>query len=84
MVEGFLCLLPQDEWGHVEELELVNDGAGLGFGIVGGSPAGVVVRTLVPGGVAHRVSVSWQRRRQRCPGVTGSGLVQSGRTSPDR
>ncbi|XP_029683939.1 inaD-like protein isoform X2 [Takifugu rubripes] len=43
-----------DEWGHVEEIKLVNDGAGLGFGIVGGKPSGVVVRTLVPDSVAHR------------------------------
>lgn len=38
----------------MEEIKLVNDGSGLGFGIVGGT-AGVVVRTLVPHSVAHRV-----------------------------
>lgn len=43
-------------WGHVEEVELVNDGSGLGFGIVGGKASGVVVRTIVPGGLADRVS----------------------------
>ncbi|XP_036375406.1 inaD-like protein [Megalops cyprinoides] len=43
-----------EQWGHVEELELVNDGSGLGFGIVGGKATGVVVRTLVPGSVADR------------------------------
>uniref|UniRef100_W5MUW8 PATJ crumbs cell polarity complex component n=1 Tax=Lepisosteus oculatus TaxID=7918 RepID=W5MUW8_LEPOC len=42
------------EWGHVEELELVNDGSGLGFGIVGAKATGVVVRTLIPGSVADR------------------------------
>ncbi|KAM4738921.1 inaD-like protein [Anableps anableps] len=42
------------QWGHMEELELPNDGSGLGFGIVGGKTAGVVVRTLIPGGVADR------------------------------
>ncbi|XP_028938956.1 inaD-like protein isoform X11 [Ornithorhynchus anatinus] len=41
-------------WGHVEEVELVNDGSGLGFGIVGGKSSGVVVRTIVPGGLADR------------------------------
>ncbi|XP_048832409.1 inaD-like protein isoform X2 [Brienomyrus brachyistius] len=41
-------------WGHVEEIELVNDGSGLGFGIVGGKATGVVVRTLVPGSVADK------------------------------
>uniref|UniRef100_A0A8C9TIW9 PATJ crumbs cell polarity complex component n=1 Tax=Scleropages formosus TaxID=113540 RepID=A0A8C9TIW9_SCLFO len=41
-------------WGHMEEIELVNDGSGLGFGIVGGKATGVVVRTLVPGSVADK------------------------------
>uniref|UniRef100_A0A8C7R733 PATJ crumbs cell polarity complex component n=1 Tax=Oncorhynchus mykiss TaxID=8022 RepID=A0A8C7R733_ONCMY len=41
-------------WGHVEEIELVNDGSGLGFGIVGGKATGVVVRTLVPNSVADK------------------------------
>ncbi|XP_053733578.1 inaD-like protein isoform X1 [Synchiropus splendidus] len=43
-----------DQWGHVEEIELVNDGSGLGFGIIGGKSSGVVVRTLIPNGVAHK------------------------------
>ncbi|XP_065101351.1 inaD-like protein isoform X3 [Paramisgurnus dabryanus] len=43
-----------DQWGHVEEIELVNDGSGLGFGIVGGKTTGMVVRTVVPDSVAHR------------------------------
>uniref|UniRef100_A0A8C0QSN5 PATJ crumbs cell polarity complex component n=1 Tax=Chelonoidis abingdonii TaxID=106734 RepID=A0A8C0QSN5_CHEAB len=42
------------QWGHVEEVELINDGSGLGFGIVGGKSNGVVVRTIVPGGLADR------------------------------
>ncbi|XP_069718044.1 inaD-like protein [Phaenicophaeus curvirostris] len=41
-------------WGHVEDVELINDGSGLGFGIVGGKWSGVVVRTIVPGGLADR------------------------------
>ncbi|XP_053549622.1 inaD-like protein [Bombina bombina] len=41
-------------WGHVEEIELINDGSGLGFGIVGGKASGVIVRTIVPGGLADR------------------------------
>ncbi|XP_040834380.1 inaD-like protein [Ochotona curzoniae] len=41
-------------WGHIEDVELVNDGSGLGFGIVGGRSSGVVVRTIVPGGLADR------------------------------
>ncbi|XP_054995087.1 inaD-like protein isoform X2 [Sorex araneus] len=41
-------------WGHIEDVELVNDGSGLGFGIVGGKSTGVVVRTIVPGGLADR------------------------------
>uniref|UniRef100_A0A3Q2XEY8 PDZ domain-containing protein n=1 Tax=Hippocampus comes TaxID=109280 RepID=A0A3Q2XEY8_HIPCM len=42
------------EWAHAEEIQLLNDGSGLGFGIVGGKTAGVVVRTLVGGGAADR------------------------------
>ncbi|KFP13798.1 InaD-like, partial [Egretta garzetta] len=41
-------------WGQVEDVELINDGSGLGFGIVGGKSSGVVVRTIVPGGLADR------------------------------
>ncbi|XP_012577941.1 PREDICTED: inaD-like protein [Condylura cristata] len=41
-------------WGHIEDVELINDGSGLGFGIVGGKSSGVVVRTVVPGGLADR------------------------------
>ncbi|RMC08751.1 hypothetical protein DUI87_15001 [Hirundo rustica rustica] len=33
---------------------MINDGSGLGFGIVGGKSSGVVVRTIVPGGLADR------------------------------
>ncbi|XP_072367052.1 inaD-like protein isoform X3 [Scyliorhinus torazame] len=42
------------QWGHVEEIELVSDGSGLGFGIVGGKPTGVIVKTVVPGGLADQ------------------------------
>nr|XP_029510230.1 inaD-like protein isoform X2 [Oncorhynchus nerka] len=38
----------------MEEMELLNDGSGLGFGIVGGKATGVVVRTLVPNSVADK------------------------------
>ncbi|XP_073936033.1 inaD-like protein isoform X3 [Castor canadensis] len=47
--------LPQTVcWRHIEDVELINDGSGLGFGIVGGKSSGVVVRTIVPGGLADR------------------------------
>ncbi|TRY85609.1 hypothetical protein DNTS_010179 [Danionella cerebrum] len=36
-----------DQWGYLEEIELLNDGSGLGFGIVGGKTSGMVVRTVV-------------------------------------
>lgn len=39
-------------------IELTNDGRGLGFGIVGGRSTGVMVKTILPGGAAGRVSVS--------------------------
>ncbi|XP_076355046.1 multiple PDZ domain protein-like isoform X3 [Tachypleus tridentatus] len=42
------------EWAQVESINLVNDGSGLGFGIVGGRNTGVVVKTILPGGVADR------------------------------
>lgn len=32
----------------------MNDGTGLGFGIIGGKSTGVVVKTILPGGVADR------------------------------
>nr|XP_032811915.1 multiple PDZ domain protein-like isoform X2 [Petromyzon marinus] len=44
-------------WGWeraVDTVELTNDGSGLGFGIVGGKGTGVVVKTILPGGVAAR------------------------------
>ncbi|KAM8787817.1 inaD-like protein isoform 3-T5 [Rhynchonycteris naso] len=48
-------ILPETvHWGHIEDVELINDGSGLGFGIVGGKSSGVVVRTIVPGGLADR------------------------------
>lgn len=40
----------------METIELVNDGTGLGFGIVGGKTTGVIVKTIVPGGIADQVS----------------------------
>ncbi|KAA0722894.1 Multiple PDZ domain protein [Triplophysa tibetana] len=41
-------------WTHVETIELVNDGTGLGFGIVGGKTTGVIVKTIVSGGIADQ------------------------------
>ncbi|KAL2079011.1 hypothetical protein ACEWY4_024755 [Coilia grayii] len=41
-------------WTHVESIELVNDGTGLGFGIVGGKTTGVIVKTILPGGIADQ------------------------------
>ncbi|KAK7889398.1 hypothetical protein WMY93_024958 [Mugilogobius chulae] len=63
------------QWGHVEQIELVNDGSGLGFGIVGGK-SGIVVRTLLPNSVAHRFfhSVFSSGRRLR----TGDHILSIG------
>ncbi|XP_043917171.1 multiple PDZ domain protein isoform X3 [Protopterus annectens] len=44
----------QQNWQHKETIELVNDGSGLGFGIVGGKSTGVVVKTILQGGVADK------------------------------
>ena len=46
-------VIPSD-WCQVEVIDLVNDGTGLGFGIIGGQQTGVVVKTILPGGVADR------------------------------
>ena len=45
--------VPSD-YCQVEEIELVNNGSGLGFGIIGGQKAGVIVKTILPDGVADR------------------------------
>lgn len=42
---------------HIEIIELINDGKGLGFGIVGGRSTGVMVKTILPGGAAGRVNL---------------------------
>lgn len=47
-------MLLSTEWAQVEGIDLVNDGTGLGFGIVGVRTMGVVVKTILPGGVADR------------------------------
>jgi len=44
------------EWTQIEVIDLINDGTGLGFGIIGGRSTGVVVKTILPGGVADIVS----------------------------
>lgn len=38
----------------MESIDLINDGTGLGFGILGMRNMGVVVKTILPGGVADR------------------------------
>lgn len=45
--------LMASEWTQVQAIELVNDGTGLGFGIIG-TKTGVIVKTILPGGVADR------------------------------
>ncbi|XP_017849640.1 patj homolog isoform X2 [Drosophila busckii] len=42
------------EWSQVEVIDLINDGNGLGFILVGGRSTGVVIKALQPGGVAER------------------------------
>ena len=49
---------------HVETIELVNDGTGLGFGIVGGKTTGVIVKTILPGGIADQVMVFFLIRQR--------------------
>ncbi|XP_061191832.1 multiple PDZ domain protein-like isoform X3 [Saccostrea echinata] len=40
------------EWTQIEVIDLINDGSGLGFGIFGGRSTGVIVKTILPGGIA--------------------------------
>lgn len=42
------------EWTQVEVIDLVNDGTGIGFGIVGGRSTGVVIKSILPGGIADK------------------------------
>lgn len=42
------------EWSQVEVIDLINDGSGLGFGIVGGKSTGVVIKSILPGGIADK------------------------------
>ncbi|KAJ8925337.1 hypothetical protein NQ315_009167 [Exocentrus adspersus] len=42
------------EWSQVEVIDLTNDGSGLGFGIVGGRSTGVVIKSILPGGIADK------------------------------
>ena len=51
----FFCQQLNTDWTQVEVVSLVNDGSGLGFGIIGGKSTGVVVKTILSGGVAERV-----------------------------
>ena len=53
---AFVYFQLSTEWTQLEVIDLMNDGSGLGFGIIGGKSTGVVVKTILPGGVADRVS----------------------------
>lgn len=44
----------ESDYAQVQAIELVNDGTGLGFGIIGARNSGVIVKTILPGGVADR------------------------------
>ena len=44
-----------EKFSQIELIELVNEGKGLGFGILGGKSTGVVVKTVIPGGVSDKV-----------------------------
>lgn len=42
------------DYAQIQAIELVNDGTGLGFGIIGARTSGVIVKTILSGGVADR------------------------------
>ncbi|XP_071131073.1 multiple PDZ domain protein-like isoform X9 [Mytilus edulis] len=50
--EGSADMVLNTEWTQIEVIDLINDGTGLGFGIIGGRSTGVVVKTILPGGIA--------------------------------
>ena len=50
------CPQLSTDWTQLEVIDLINDGTGLGFGIIGGRSTGVVVKTILPGGIADLVS----------------------------
>lgn len=58
----------------METIELVNDGTGLGFGIVGGKTTGVIVKTILPGGIADQVMAT-KMHFYFIRGVTSGGLA---------
>lgn len=47
------------DWAEVETIDLINDGTGLGFGMVGGKSSGVIIKQIIPGGAADRVSITF-------------------------
>uniref|UniRef100_A0A1I7WXG8 PDZ domain-containing protein n=1 Tax=Heterorhabditis bacteriophora TaxID=37862 RepID=A0A1I7WXG8_HETBA len=49
----FISMLSGD-WVQVEVIRLSTEGGGLGFGIVGGTSTGVVVKTILPGSPADK------------------------------
>uniref|UniRef100_A0A915KRC5 PDZ domain-containing protein n=1 Tax=Romanomermis culicivorax TaxID=13658 RepID=A0A915KRC5_ROMCU len=51
---GTLYALLYGEWTQVQIIELQNNGSTLGFGIVGGRSTGVVVKTVLAGGLAGK------------------------------
>lgn len=56
-----------EKFSQIELIELVNEGKGkgLGFGILGGKSTGVVVKTVVPGGVSDKVCSAYYAHNWR-------------------
>lgn len=51
---SYRAMVLSTEWAQVEVVDLVNDGNGLGFNIVGGKSTGVVIKYVVPGSAADK------------------------------
>lgn len=51
---NFSAEIPTTECVQIQSLELVNDGTGLGFGIIGARTSGTIVKTIKKDGVADR------------------------------
>lgn len=55
-VKQAIQMVISTEWAQIESVDLVNEGNGLGFGIVGGRSTGVIIKTVLPGGAAAKVT----------------------------
>ena len=56
LVTDVYCVQFNSALIQVEVIQLENDDSGLGFGIIGTKGMGVIIKTIIAGGVSARVS----------------------------